>query len=697
MKTLILDLETTVQKIDDKTDNSPFNPNNKCVSVHFCWLGEPVQSLVFNHNDKPIPDDPSALKIALEQADIIVAHNAKFDIQWLTQMGFTIPPVVWDTMIGEYILAKGQRTELSLKATANRRNVTRKKSDLVDELFKGGTGFEAMPLDTVLEYAEADVVSCMEIYLAQKEDYSKEANLSLMNIVTLMNEMLLFLVEIEGNGVLVDMEALAEIEKEFSTELADITKRLNDIVEDVMGDTPINLNSGPDMTKVIYSREVIDRDIHKQVWNIGVGYNGKSLPPPRMNKSEFSKAVRSTTRIVQRTEAICCSVCDGRGIIRKFKVNGEPYKNMSKCVSCSGNGAHFVSTGKTAGLMLNPADPSYASINGFKTDKTTIKSLINQAKAKKNDVAVEFLTKLSRQNALTTYLDSFIKGIKTWTRPSGFLHTNFNQCITATGRLSSSNPNFQNQPKRGFPVRKCVVSRFENGMVIEADFSGIEFRVAGELSRDSQIIEDIMTGKDIHKQTASIIHQKPESEIDKDMRQGCKQWTFAPLYGGTGAGEMEHVRKYFKEFFVVYKGLSAYQKRLTDGVAKDGHVRIPSGRQFYWPDVVRRKNGRISVHTQAVNYPIQSFATADLVPLSCIRALRKFKELGLKSKLILTVHDSICVDLYTPELEQVKEVLTWAMKGVTEEAEERWGYSFALPLDIEISGGPNWLDQKEFD
>ena len=101
------------------------------------------------------------------------------------------------------------------------------------------------------------------------------------------------------------------------------------------------------------------------------------------------------------------------------------------------------------------------------------------------------------------------------TRSNRLLHTNFNQTVTATGRLSSSNPNFQNQPKRGFPIRKCVVSRFEDGFITEADFSGLEFRVAGALSNDAQIMEDIKNGKDIHNQTASIINRIPPSEVTK--------------------------------------------------------------------------------------------------------------------------------------------------------------------------------------
>jgi len=127
MMQLVLDLETTVQKINGKTDNSPFNPDNKCVSAHFGWIGwdtvDDVQNLVFHHNEQDKADDPTPLIEALKQADVLIAHNAKFDVLWLTEMGMPIPPTIYCTMIGEYILAKGQREQLSLKATGHRRSM----------------------------------------------------------------------------------------------------------------------------------------------------------------------------------------------------------------------------------------------------------------------------------------------------------------------------------------------------------------------------------------------------------------------------------------------------------------------------------------------------------------------------------------------------------------------------------------------
>ena len=585
--------------------------------------------------------------------------------------------------------------------------IEQKKSELVDDLFKSGVGFEAMPLDdVVIPYAEADVRSCAGVYLSQMDAFEAEENVSLKPIVVLMNEMLEFLVECETNGVKIDLEELSSIGEQFQKEHDELSKRLEEIVEIVMGDTPINLNSGADVSKLIYSREVVNRDYHIQTFRIGTNAEGKPLPPPRMNKAEFNNAVRSNTRVIQKTSVVCCPECDGRGLIQKYKqktrtknkvtykVPGDPYKNLSKCPSCVGVGAFYNPTGKVAGLKISPLGPQYASVNGFKTDKGTIKLLISHARSKNNDLAVEFLTKISRLSAVSTYLTSFVKGIETWTRPNGLIHTNFNQCITATGRLSSSNINLQNMPKRGFPVRKAMVSRFDF-KICEFDYSGLEFRVAGEVSRDPQIIEDILNGKDIHKQTASIINRVPIDSISKDKRQAAKAYSFAPLYGGMGAGEPEHIRNYFSEFFVIYKGLKSYQQRLMDGVVKNGIVQTPSGRQYYWPNARRLKNGRVTNATQVVNYPIQGFATGDIVPLACIRAFRMFKKHNLKSKLILTVHDSIVVDCHPDELTQVKKVLVEAMANVGEELEQRFDYKPVLPLDVEMTVGPNWLDQEE--
>ncbi|MDA8968134.1 DNA polymerase [bacterium] len=716
MKILVLDLETTVERIEGRIDNSPKNPRNKCVSGYWGWLGEEtvdhVKKAVWYHNDYEGCDPTDELRADLLSADMMVCHNTKFDAEWLLEMGFTLPPLVYDTMIIEYLLAKGQRRPLSLKESAIRRQVkSLKKSELIDDMFSQGIDFSEMPLDVVNEYAEADVKACGELYLAQLPILEREHNQSLKKVIPFMHEMLLFLCEIEMNGVKVDLDALEEVEREFEAEKEILEKRLNEIVEMVMGDTPINLNSGADMTKVVYSREVISREAHQQTFNIGTNEAGKSLRPPFMTQSQFVDAVRATTKIVHKTRAIKCCDCNGMGSIQKYKVKtkiklgkkyrvqtDEPYKNRTKCKTCTGAGAIYQSTGVAAGLRMSPSSAFDASINGFKTDKETIKGLILQAERKKNDIAVEFLTKISRLSALSVYLDSFVAGIQRGTRNTGFLHANFNQCVAATGRLSSGGGmsiNLQNQPKRGFPVRKCFISRFENGIWIESDYSGLEFRTACELSRDSQGLADILEGKDIHRQTASICLKKPASQVTKDERQGHKWASFQPLFGGTGFGMPDHIKAYFDRFYRIYEGIHGWHQSLMTGTLKNGTVETPSGRQYFWPNVERTKNGRVTSATQILNYPVQGFS-ADLVQLACIRAFKLFKQADLRSKLTLTVHDSICVDTHPDEIEQVKSILTEAMTGVGEEAEKRFGYKTVVPLDIEISGGPNWLEQQEY-
>lgn len=713
---LVLDLETTIQWVEGRIDNSPKNPFNKCVAAYYGWLGfetvETVHKLIWYHNDYDGCDPVDHLEAALKRAKGLICHNSKFDIEWLQEMGFTIPPLVYDTMICEFLLAKGQRRALSLKESALRRKTKSiKKSDLVDVMFKEEKmGFEEMPLDIVNEYAEADVKATGELYIAQQDILERDHNKSLKKVIPFMNEMLLFLCEIEMNGVKIDVEALNLVELKFKSEKAQLIDDLSRIIERVMGDTPINLNSGADMTKVVYSRTVLDREAHRQTFNIGSNEAGKQLRPPFMTPNQFIEAVRATTKIVHKTQAVQCTDCEGVGSIQKYKVvtkikmgkkyrgTGDPYKNRTKCKTCSGVGAIYISTGATAGLKMTPASANDVSINGFKTDKVTIQRLISQAEKKNNLEAVEFLTKISRLNAISTYLDSFCAGIKRGTRATGFLHANFNQCIAATGRLSSGGGitlNLQNMPKRGFPVRKCIVSRFENGQIYESDYSGLEFRTACELSRDSQGIADILEGKDIHRQTASIINQCKPKDVSKDMRQSAKAFSFLPLFGGTSYGHPPHIAQYLDGFYGIYEGIYGWHQTLMDGTLKNGTVETPSGRQYFWPNVARTKNKRVTNATQILNYPVQGFS-ADLVQLSCIRAFRLFKQHKLKSKLILTVHDSIVVDTHPDETEQVKLILTEAMTNVGDEAEKLFNYKCIVPLDIEISGGINWLEQEEF-
>jgi len=159
--------------------------------------------------------------------------------------------------------------------------------------------------------------------------------------------------------------------------------------------------------------------------------------------------------------------------------------------------------------------------------------------------------------------------------------------------------------------------------------------------------------------------------------------------------EEPHVKRYFDEYFTIYEGLAEWHKTLFKGVLDNGLVTVPSGREYHFPNAERIAGGRVTNATAVVNYPVQGFATGDLVPLSCIRAHKLFKKNKVKSRLILSVHDSIVVDVSPEETGLIKELLKEAMVGVVGEAKQRWNYEFVLPLDIEIAVGSNWMDVVE--
>jgi len=703
---LVLDVENTVQRDGEgRIDGSPFNGENYLVSVGACYahenlLPKNVTYEFFAHNDLP-PDFSGEqgfqlIQNLIDSADFLVGHNLKYDLHWLRQSNFNIEgKKYYCTMIGEYVLARGQKMSMSLAESAKRRKVHLKKSELVEESFSKGIGYEAMPISDVDEYGRSDCVSCAEVFLSQIKEYESEDSKNLMPTVEMMNEMMGVLLDMETNGIRIDTDVLSAIEKEYLNEQKELQETMNTICQEVMGDNLINLNSPAQLSEIIYSRKVIDKNEWKEQFNIGLNAQGKPLFRPRLTPQEFRRAIDRMTKPVYKTWSSICDGCEGKGHYFKQKKDGSAFKKPTKCATCKGIGVKQNEMTELAGFNLRPATVLDASANGFVTSKDVIGRLLGQARSNNNQNAITFLESMQRLNAVSTYLTSFVKGIQRNTRASGLLHTTFNQCRTATGRLSSSDPNFQNQPRGGtFPVRKCVVSRFKGGAILEADFSGLEFRVAGELSKDAQIFDDILTGKDVHKQTASIINRKPAEEVTKDERQQAKAYTFAPLYGGSGAGEPEHIRNYFNQYFDIYSGLSAWHTQLKNQVLKDGTVTLPSGRQLRWQNVERQSSGRVTYSTQIVNYPVQSFATADIVPLACIRVDKKMKDRQMKSLCVLTVHDSIVIDVYPGEEKEIVQILASAMENVDRELNYRYSYEMSIPLDIEIKSGPNWLEGK---
>ncbi len=373
--------------------------------------------------------------------------------------------------------------------------------------------------------------------------------------------------------------------------------------------------------------------------------------------------------------------CDGKGVIKKIKKDGSPYKNYTKCADCDGDGFIYHKMAKLAGFNQVPKSVYDIAESGFRTDKITLSKLSAESEGELR----EFLDAIVRYNAIDTYLSTFISGIKDHTDTKGMLHPKFMQAVTATGRLSSRDPNFQNQPRgKTFPIRQVVKSRFTNGKILEIDFSQLEFRTAVFMAQDEQGMEDIKNNIDVHQYTADIIGVS---------RQDAKAHTFKPLYGGVTGTEDE--KKYYRKFLEKYKGIKAWHDKLQTHAIKFKCIQIPTGRQYAFPYAQRMPWGGSSYGTQIKNYPVQGFATADIVPLACINIYNLMKEHKVKSLLVNTVHDSIVADVYPGEESVMGKIFKQGTSSVIQSLKEYYNIDFNVPLDTETKIGYNWLDMKE--
>ena len=674
----VLDVENTVTKRDGKLHLDPFEPSNRLVMVG-TLVDLCVENIHTFYHSEVEPDDfgHTALQTTLDNTEVLVCHNASHDLVWLWETGFKYEGKVWDTMLTEYVLQRGVKEPLSLEACAERYNLNTMKQDTLKEYMKKGVAISDIPHNELKTYLSADLGATKELY---EEQYSRLLNedKKLRNTVDLTNEVAILLSRMYCNGFTVDREALQSVIEEFEKERAELIESISSTVADLMGDTPINLNSPEQLGWVIYSRKVLD----KNHWSDSID--------PSMSQQDFKELINVATEPLYKTKAVQCPTCKGKGHVYRIRKNGTPFAKPNKCTSCDSRGFLLNKTNERAGLKFMPRSPKFMSANGFSTSKLILEQLETVARAKNRTVAMEFLSKIKRLSAVETYLSSFVEGIRIHTKPDNKLHVRLLQHRTATGRFSGADPNMQNMPRGGtFPVKKVFVSRWEGGQIMEADFAQLEFRAAAFLSQDEVAIDEVKNGFDVHSYTAKIITDAGQPT----SRQEAKAHTFAPLYGATGYGRTPAEAAYYEHFTEKYKGIGLWHSRLAKEALSTGMITTPSGRQFSFPDVTRRMNGSVTHFTQIKNYPVQSFATADIVPLALLYIYNNLA--NLRSCVVNTVHDSIVIDIHPEEVSQCIDVINKTNDKLSTLIEDRWGVTFNVPLLLEAKIGPNWLDTKD--
>lgn len=681
MNVLILDVENTVTDRNGKKHLDPFEPTNTLVMIGCKFVGdEQAYVATFDHAEvKPTENGRDVIQDYLDSADLLVGHNLAHDLPWIWESGFTYSGKIFDTMLAEYVLQRGNKTPLNLAAVAERYKCDIQKQDTLDTYFKMGVSTRDIPHSELSNYLQHDLGATEGIYQALSSRLQTAKDAGLLPTVELTNEVCYVLARMYCTGFKVDDARLAEVKEQFTTEKQDIENRLQEMVRDLMGDTPINLNSPEQLSWVIYSRKPKD----KARWAASI--------TPNMSDSDFKSAVKAHFNTLTKTKAEKCPDCDGAGSKHKKRKDGTDFKKATKCGTCSGDGYIFRPTKNIAGLKFTPPNHKWASANGFATAKENLEILERVAKKNGMTQAEEFLKIVRRLSALDSYLSNFVDGIAAFKKPDGMLHVRLNQHITATGRFSGANPNMQNMPRGGtFPVKKVFVSRFVGGKIMEADFAQLEFRTAAFLSQDPVAMKEVEEGFDVHSYTAKIITDAGQTT----SRQEAKAHTFAPLYGATGYGRTEAEAAYYQHFMEKYRGVAAWHKVLAKQALGYRIVRIPSGREYSFPNVQRRRDGTVTNFTAIKNYPVQGFATADIVPLVVVEIYKRLDK--LQSVVVNSVHDSIVIDVHPDEVERVKHVIEDTQRNLHLLIKQRWNVEFNVPLALEAKIGDNWLEQKEF-
>ncbi len=309
--------------------------------------------------------------------------------------------------------------------------------------------------------------------------------------------------------------------------------------------------------------------------------------------------------------------------------------------------------------------------------------------AKEHEIADKILEFREYQKLKSTYVDALPKMIS---ETDGRIHTDYNQAVAATGRLSSNNPNLQNIPirtEKGREIRKAFVPRDDNHILLSADYSQIELRIVADFAGDKEMIRAFNEGRDIHTTTASRVFNVSLDDVDPNMRRKAKEVNFGIIYGISAFGLAQNlnisrteasdiIKSYFKEF----PGIKKYMDASIEKAREQQYVETIMGRRRYLRDInSRNATMRGFAERNAINAPIQGSA-ADIIKLAMIEIHDWLQKEKLKTKMIMQVHDELVFDVHKDELKKVEPVVIKMMENVV---------SMKVPMKVEAGTGENWL------
>lgn len=612
-------------------------------------LQETSEVWLFNHVSEPIRNHADMVKEIqrrVDAAEMLIMHNAKFDLAWLIHMGIDITETpVWCTMLGEYVLY-GQRKDISksLNACAARRKLG-SKHDAMAEFWEQGYETDEIPWDIHNKYVRQDVHLTKHLFL---EQYPQLLQAKLGTIAKISSELTKMLAQMEYDGTAFDAkEALAYAD----TYKVQIDKQTV-LLKEVAG-VDFNPGSAPQLNAVMFGGW-IKRDVMELV--------ARPLKGDRF-KIYTRKGVS----------------------LERVNLGFKPHEStMSKKTL-------KYSTGAKARELLRPANEQQRLFLETLGDISKSQKVVSTICGGQNDLG-------EYETGLVTKVDS-----------KGFIHPSFNQAVTITARLSSSNPNGQNLPRGSTsPIKKCIKSVL--GYIVNVDLSQIEWRNAACLSRDKTMMDELWQDFDVHSDRARRSFGgetlDSHSKAFKAMRQASKTFNFRMIYGGTARaffldGKMPDfpLKKYeeiVQDFYDKYSRLREWQLENHELVKKQHYLRAVSGRILTFKYNTNPDDGAIGYSLQAVcNYPVQSFS-ADCMQLAMYIFYKKFtrlkKLLNLKTKIRLQVHDSLVFDCPEEEVYLISKVCSDVFTSIPDLVKQYFDFDMGIPIACEVSLGRTYGD-----
>jgi DNA polymerase I-like protein with 3'-5' exonuclease and polymerase domains len=628
---LCFDLETT-----NLDKGSALNPGNRVVMV--AWqdgiaaYGSKLDSGVRHHYGNPL--ECSAFWAALEAADYLIAHNAKFEAHWLRRLGYDPTDKLWfDTLLAEKVRAGNRRMPLDLGSVSTRYGFE-DKEELVASLIKTGVCPSEIPREPLVARCRRDVRTTAQVARKQIAGHAKQGSLQVVLTRCLLTPVL---AQIEATGLCLDKERVHATYEEYVAEAIETTAALKKFTGG------INPNSVDQMAVFLY--QVLKFPEQKDAR--GKPRRGKATKPKKDGTNKWPE--------------------------------GRP-----------------------------------------KADADTLVWLETQARTKKQR---EFIALRQRYGKVTAALSKnleFFKGVVD-ERPGCIFYGSLNQANTQTDRLSSTglpqkfnqwpkvkSVQLQNSPRA---FKKLFKSRDPDYWMTDADGAQLEFRVAAFLGQDRTAMANILDkGFDAHVQTAAVMAEQDYAALfarfsagdaeAKELRQDAKPDTFKPLYGGQMGTEAQ--MRYYQWFQQNYAELYAAQERWVSHVMASGVLKMPWGKRFYWKFHLHPQSGAPmwggkSIKPAIFNYPVQSLATAEIIPIAVWFLYHRSKQQKLRVRFVNTVHDSIAAEVHKEDLEAYKAAVVKAFTtDVYAYLERVYGLHFNVPLGCELKWGTHLGEGESF-